>query len=83
MKILFAVSTFNRVHYSVPYGIATVATFAKNAGLDVKIIFASETETAYEFNTRLSNEIKKQNINIVAVGGHSVHYSQLEELIRS
>jgi radical SAM superfamily enzyme YgiQ (UPF0313 family) len=81
MKIMFAVPPFHRFQYFVPYGISVVATVAKSAGLDVKVLFAYEDETNASFFTRMEVEIKRQNIDVVATGGHSVHYTLFEQLI--
>ena len=81
MKIMFAVLPSQSTHF-IPYGICIVATVAKYAGLNVQIMPGHRNEAFVDYCIRLADEIRKQNIDVVAVGGHSTHYTHFECLIR-
>ena len=81
MKIMFAVPIYQQISYSIPYGVSIIASVAKNAGLEVQILSANSNETDCQFIARLVEEVEKQSIDVVALGGHSIHYSRLKILL--
>ncbi|MCL1996115.1 MAG: B12-binding domain-containing radical SAM protein [Defluviitaleaceae bacterium] len=81
MKIMFAVPTYCTVNGFVPLGIGIVATVAKNAGFDVQVLLGKEGEPVSTYNERLVAEVKKQKIEIVALGTVSNYYIHTKTLL--
>ena len=81
MKILFPVPPYYQTYSNIPYGIGIVATVAKQAGLDVQLFVWNEDENIDDFNERLIQEVKAQNIDVVAMGGQSPAYPHIKKCI--
>jgi len=81
MKILFAAPPYHTQSTFVPAGIGIVATVAKNAGFDVSILIAEAGEDSLTYHQRVVVEIESKNIKVLAIGGHSLNYPQIEHLI--
>ena len=81
LKILFVVPPYHLIYSAVPQGIGIVATVAKAKGFDVQIFMADPNEQFLSFHKKVVNEVIKQQIDVVAIGGHSMNYSSIQQLI--
>ena len=82
MKIMFAVLTEYLVSSFVPYGTGIVATLVKNAGFEVSILMPDGLkESAESYTKRLVAEVESKQIDVVAIGGMSINYPNIEKLI--
>ena len=82
MRFLFLVPSYHSRVYATPSGVGIVATVAKHAGFDVRVLLSISGETESDFNRRAVEIIRKEKINVVAIGAMSASYPKTERLLR-
>lgn len=83
MNLLFPVfNQYLTLRAFVPYGVGTLATIVQKRGHNCEFFIQNEGESAREFFDRFRKRLLTDKVDLVCIGGFSVQYSEIKELIR-